>query len=120
MKKNLEKMVKAEIKKYIGSVKWQFAKTMPEIPHEYTVADWNPDKTESFYDFVKYIREYGKDEMFYDKKFRCLEVDNYKYWTMGAPVEETTVINRKKIIEESGQAVRKSSVRKNVEKIPNF
>ena len=39
---------------------------------------------------------------------------------MGAPVEETTVINRKKIIEESGQAVRKSSVRKNVEKIPNF
>lgn len=86
-----------QIKKYIESVKWQFAKTMPEIPHEYTVVDWNPDKKESFYDFVRYIQEFGKDEKFYDKKYRYLALDGYKYWTMGNPVEETTLINREKI-----------------------
>jgi len=86
-----------EIKKYIVSVKWQFAKTMPENPHEYTVVNWNPDNKEPFYDFVKYIRKYGKNEIFYSKKYTYLEIDNYKYWTMGEPVKETTLINRKVI-----------------------
>jgi hypothetical protein len=90
-------MTKEEIKKYIDSVKWQIAKTMPEIPHEYTIADWNSDKKESFYNFVKYIRKYGKDEIFYNKKYRYLVIDNYKYWTMGEPLKETTLINREKI-----------------------
>jgi len=86
-----------EIKKYIESVKWQFAKTMPEIPHEYSVVDWNPDKSKDFYGFVKYIRKNGQDEMFYNKKYRYLIIDDHKYWTMGEPIKETTVINRKKI-----------------------
>jgi hypothetical protein len=94
---NQIKMKIEEIKKYIVSVKWQFAKTMPENPHEYTVVNWNPDNKEPFYDFVKYIRKYGKNEIFYSKKYTYLEIDNYKYWTMGEPVKETTLINRKVI-----------------------
>lgn len=90
-------MTKAEIKKYILSVKWQFAKTMAEIPHEYTVVDWDQDRAENFYNFVKYIRKYGEDESFFGKKYRYLAVGDHKYWTMGNPVEETTVINRKVI-----------------------
>ena len=88
-------MTDSEIREYIKSVKWQFAKSMPKIPHEYTVIDWNPDKIESFYGFVKYIRKNGEEEAFYGKKYRYFEIDDYKYWTMGAPIEETTVINRK-------------------------
>jgi hypothetical protein len=94
-------MTKEEAENYILSVKWQFAKTMPEIPHEYTVADWNTDKVESFYDFVKYIRKYGEDESFYEKKYRYLEIGGHKYWSMGEPVKETTLINRKTTEESS-------------------
>lgn len=90
-------MTKKEIEKYIKSVKWQVAKIMPEIPHEYTVIDWNPGKKESFCDFVKYIRKFGKDEIFFNKKYRYLVIEKYKYWTMGEPLEETTLINRKNI-----------------------
>ena len=71
-----------EIRKYISSVKWQYAKTMPEIPHEYTIKGWNPDKVGEFEDFVKYINEHGKDEEFYGKTYRYLVVDDYKYWAM--------------------------------------
>ena len=27
---------------YIAKVRWQFAKTMPQWPHEYTVREWRP------------------------------------------------------------------------------
>lgn len=91
------KKITEEITKYIESAKWQFAKTMPEIPHEYTVKDWNPEKSDSFIDFVKYIKEFGKDEEFYGKIYRYLIVDDYKYWTMDERVEDITLINREKL-----------------------
>jgi hypothetical protein len=28
---------------YIADVRWQFAKTMPQWPHEYTVREWRTD-----------------------------------------------------------------------------
>ena len=33
-------MIDDTIKKLINYVQWRFAKTMPEIPHEYIVMDW--------------------------------------------------------------------------------
>lgn len=30
------------MREYIGQVRWQFAKTMPDWPHEYTVKAWCP------------------------------------------------------------------------------
>jgi len=90
-------MIKEEIKQYINSVKWQIAKTMPEIPHEYTIVSWNPDKKKSFYNFVKSIRKHGKDDIFYNKTYRYLVIDNYKYWTMNESLKKTTLINREKI-----------------------
>ena len=35
-----------DVRKFIDSVDWQFAKTMPEIPHEYIVTDDYPEKAE--------------------------------------------------------------------------
>ena len=79
---------------YITSVKWTFAKTMPKWPHWYTIRDWNMDKEQTFVDFVYHIRKYGVKEPFYKKTHIYFYFHNYKYWTMGDPLETTWVINR--------------------------
>lgn len=85
-----------DIKHNISVHPWTFAKTMASIPHEYTVRkQWESEA--DFEDFVVYIRENGYAEQFYSKTFIYLNIDGYKYWTMGASVYETTIINRAKI-----------------------
>ncbi len=86
-----------EIREYIKSVYWKYAKTMPEHPHEYTLKEWNPDKKDMFEKFCIFIRENGYDDYFYRKKLRYYNLDGYKYWTMGSPIEETILINRAKL-----------------------
>lgn len=72
---------------------WIFAKTMPENPHWYTLLkDWgNPD---AFYNAVEYIREHGYQEKFGWRYYTYFDLNEYKYWTMGAPVEDTILINK--------------------------
>jgi hypothetical protein len=86
-----------EIKYYIQSVRWKFASSMPQIPHEYTLKEWNPAQIDTFNAFVVHIRENGYKELFYGKAMTYFDVDDHKYWTMGAPLEETILINRAKI-----------------------
>lgn len=45
-----------DVRDYIAEVPWQFAKTMPQWPHEYTVRDWRPDLADAFFEFVALIR----------------------------------------------------------------
>lgn len=80
---------------YIDTVRWQFAKTMPENPHEYTLKKWgNP---EMFDRVVMYIREHGYDDWFKGRKYIALNVGEHKYWTMGASLDQTILINRKEL-----------------------
>jgi hypothetical protein len=44
---------------YIATVRWQFAKTMPQWPHEYTVREWRQDLEHEFVEFVALIRREG-------------------------------------------------------------
>src|SRR4029079_6151489 len=44
---------------YIADVRWQFARTMPQWPHEYTVREWRPDLEQDFLEFVALIRRGG-------------------------------------------------------------
>lgn len=69
---------------------------MPNNPHWYTLRrEWIPDD-DDFDWMVRVIREFGVDEPFWDKKtYRMLKFGNWKYWTMGAPVWQTILINRK-------------------------
>jgi len=85
-----------EIKDYIASVRWQFAKTMPKHPHSYTLKKWNPDKIDIFEKFVIFIRENGYEEKYLGQKYFYFDVEGYQYWTMGAPLEKTILINRAK------------------------
>ena len=85
---------------YIAEVRWQFAKTMPQWPHEYTVRVWRPELDAQFCEFVKLIRRDGivkpwpRDAAQPRYRLPYLEIDGWEYWSMGEPVAETTVINR--------------------------
>jgi hypothetical protein len=80
-------------RRIIAAHQWIFAKTMPWVPHEYIRRSDCKD-AKVFEWFVQYIRDVGRLER-YGKSIRSyLHLDNYKYWTMGAPVMETIIINR--------------------------
>lgn len=81
----------------ISRCEWTFAKTMPSAPHEYIVRGKCPLTDEEFVYFVKMQREYGVKERWGRYNHPYLYIDDYKYWTMGAPLDETIVINRAKV-----------------------
>jgi len=90
---------------YIGEVRWQFAKTMPQWPHEYTVREWRPELVDTFVQFVELIYAQGvvkpwpadTDRPRYHHTY--LAIDGWDYWTMGEPVGDTPLINRARLTE---------------------
>ena len=87
-------MTATEIEKYIASARWQFAKSMPEIPHEYIMIEWAPNQSDQFMKFTAHIRSAGYDDFFFKKKYRYFNFGEYKYWTMDEILAETNLINR--------------------------
>ena len=66
---------------------------MPHIPHEYTLRRRTPDEA-TFERFVVFIREHGYTKLWKGDPHQYFDLDGWKYWTMGAPLEETILINR--------------------------
>ena len=85
-----------KLREMIARCEWTFAKSMPFAPHEYIVKDKCPLTAEEFECFVIMQREHGVKERWGKYNNPYLYIDDYKYWTMGAPLEDTTVINRAK------------------------
>jgi hypothetical protein len=90
---------------YLATVRWKFASTMPDWPHEYTVKTWRPELATDFEAFCWLIRAQGFVEPWPPAPARpiyhnhYLVIGEWKYWAMGTngdqdPVEELTVINR--------------------------
>lgn len=88
------------MREIIRNCEWNWAKTMPTIPHEYVVRGkcWMNDS--EFNRVVELQRTFGIHERWGRYNFPYLHIDGFKYWTMGNPVLETTVINRQKIFNE--------------------
>ena len=87
-----------DILEFIKTSRWRFAKTMPQWPHEYVVRNWRPEKEKVFERFIMVIRDQGYDAPFLDDAtYRYLEIDGWKYWTMGEAPNETTIINRARV-----------------------
>ena len=82
-----------ELRDFVNNSNWTFAKTYATTwPHHYIVRDRVDE--ELFVHLVKHVRKFGYEGPFYNKKYTYFEEDGYVYWTMGDPVEETTIINR--------------------------
>ena len=90
MKSELDK-----VKDFIARQTWTFAKTMPLSPHEYVVkTKLSEDEQKEFERFVMFIREHGSKKRYKKSNYVHLDIDGNSYWTMGAPLEITTIINR--------------------------
>jgi len=82
-----------KVKRFIDESVWIFAKTYAETwPHEYIVKDRVDEKL--FLELVTHIRKYGYIGKFHEKDIVYFDCQTMVYWTMGAPIEETTIINR--------------------------
>jgi hypothetical protein len=75
---------------------WTFAKTMPTMPHWYIVRGKSPLDHHEFDEFVRTIRRCGYRRRYarMGTALTYVNVDGYRYWTMGEPVPQTTIINR--------------------------
>ena len=65
---------------------------MPEWPHEYIVRERVAE--DLFVRLVDHIRANGYEARFYRNSYTYYDDGGLVYWTMGAPVEETTIVNR--------------------------
>lgn len=89
-----------EIRAFINSVEWRYAKTMPWCPHFYNVLKWNPGKKEGFFKLVTAIFNHGYKEEWPrlpEKSSRTVtyfNVDGYRYWVMTDTIEDAGLINR--------------------------
>lgn len=82
---------------------WIFAKTMPWLPHWYTLrSEWDDAL---FVEVVTAMRRDGVDELYgkQKKRHRVFLLNGYKYWTMENPVEKTLLINRKPLPVRNGK-----------------
>ena len=86
-------MTDAEIRQFIATSQWTFAKTMPQTPHEYTLRRHAPDEA-AFEHFVMHIRAAGYTAKFGHTTYSYFDVDEWQYWTMGEPLDRTILINR--------------------------
>jgi hypothetical protein len=81
-----------EARAFIANARWIFARTMPENPHWYTLRKENAN--EGFESFVVFIRQNGYRSAFKGHWYVKFDIDGWTYWTMGAPLSETILINR--------------------------
>ena len=81
------------LRHFVDSCQWTFAKTYADTwPHEYIVRkNVNEDL---FVRLVGHIREHGYEGRFYRMRITYFEEGGLVYWTMGSPIEETTIVNR--------------------------
>jgi len=81
------------LKNFIKNSNWIFAKTYAKTwPHEYIVRD-KVDET-LFVKMVEHIRANGYVGKFYKMDITYFDEDGMVYWTMGDPIETTTIINK--------------------------
>jgi hypothetical protein len=92
-------MTDAEILNFIEHSRWKYAKSMPQMPHYYTLRACAPNESE-FERFAMHIRAVGYKEKFGKTRYTYLNVGEWKYWTMGSPLDQTILINRAKIVSD--------------------
>lgn len=87
-------MTKQELQLLLEKCFWKFARTLSHNPHHYTLREtWKRD--DDFDKAVQAIRDHAVEEKFGKKTYQVCYLGTFKYWTMGAPIDETILINKK-------------------------
>ncbi len=85
-------------RRFVEASFWKYARTMPRFPHFYTLRAAS-DQVE-FEWFVNFTRSRGRAGHFFRQPRVYLDLDGWTYWTMGAPVPETILVNRERTAPE--------------------
>lgn len=89
-------MTPAEAAELLAGASFRYARTMPQNPHDYTLREtWGNHG--AFENVVETIRRHGYRYMFHGRGYLQFNANGYAYWTMGDPVSETTLINRRQL-----------------------
>ena len=88
--------------RFIRGSGWRLATTMLNIPHQYTIRDLETPEARKttalshseFEWFTQFIRDNGEVKPWGRYRNTYLTVSEWEYWSMGFPIDETTVINR--------------------------
>jgi hypothetical protein len=81
-----------DLTRWVALRHWQQARS-PHNPHAYTVRSWGSD--EAFWLMVMHIREHGEQEEWGGDTYTYFVIEGMKYWTMGADLMSTVILNRK-------------------------
>jgi SAM-dependent methyltransferase len=77
---------------------YTFARTMPHFPHAYLLKQKIPVSQHPLFDkVVRFIRSNGYKQIHAGREYIYFNHNHHQYWTMGAPVEETILINRARL-----------------------
>jgi hypothetical protein len=90
-------MTQEQITNFIEAHEWRFARTMAHMPHSYLVKQ-KCGSAEEFERFVMHIREHGYRQKFGGRSYTYFDWPVggiiHQFWTMGAPLPATIIINR--------------------------
>ena len=76
-------MNKEQAVKFISGQKWIFAKTYAKTaPHEYIMVFPNSPHRKKAEEFYHFIQKNGYVKKFFNKKYKYINIEGYKYWTM--------------------------------------
>lgn len=82
---------------FLARAHWNWATSYAmRAPHWYVVR--NQFRNDDLFNkVVEYMREHSVTEYFFSKPFHYFYHEGFKYWTMGNPINETTIINRARV-----------------------
>ena len=78
---------------FAAKSKFIFAKTLAHNPHSYVLR--KNSVSSEFSRFVELIRKYGYRSRYGKSYYTVLNIDEFYFWFMGWPTEQTILVNRK-------------------------
>mgnify|MGYP006111564673 FL=1 len=80
---------------YVTTVRWRFAKSVPNWPHFYIVEEELEDQL-GYAATRAFIRDHGYDGNFFDMNVRYCDADGWTYWAspLAEPFESRYMLNR--------------------------
>ena len=100
-----------DARRYVADIRWRFARTMPQWPHEYTVWAWRPDLAAHFLAFADMVGTHGIGKPWPSGSATphshntYLALGGWEYGTMNGPISETVVINRARLAPPTARSV---------------
>ena len=95
---DLEHISAMPIEDVVAKLSWRFAKSMPKIPHWYTVRQRKDAELNALYcRLFQHIAENFYLQRFFNKEYKYCNIGEFKYWIMADDVKDSTIINRARL-----------------------